>query len=101
MTRRWSKADRRPLRKFRADDNVGKPCPCLECQAAGVSDRPLRFIPANEFNNKPHWAHGIELKRWLEAYERAQDDMRALRDKLGLDPKKLAEGLERNARSGQ
>ena len=54
-----------------------------ECQAAGVSDRPLRFVPTlvgeeeeRAFNPQRqrvemvgHWAHGEELRRWYEARE--------------------------------
>ena len=58
-----------------------EPCTCLECQAAGVLDRPLRFVPTLEdgvdtraFNPRRnvvetvgHWAHGEELRRWYAA----------------------------------
>jgi hypothetical protein len=59
------------------------PCPCLDCQAAGVADRPLRFVPtledggeAKAFNARRnavevvgHWAHGEELRRWYAAHD--------------------------------
>jgi hypothetical protein len=81
-------------RTFTANDNVGKPCNCLECQAAGVTDKAIRFVPADEFHPKARWLHGSELKSWYEAYERAQTEMRAVRDKLGLDPKKLKAAVQ-------
>jgi hypothetical protein len=55
-----------------------EPCACLMCQAADVTDRPLRFVP-NAPGDDPerawnpdrarvevvgHWAHGDELRRW-------------------------------------
>lgn len=86
----------RERRAYRAGDNTGQPCNCLECQAAGVTDKPIRFVPADEFHQKAHWAHGEELRRWYEAYERAQREMRELRDKLGLDPKKLKQAVEQS-----
>jgi hypothetical protein len=58
----------------------GQPCACLECRHAGVTDKPLRFVP--EFNEDDtdrkvkcgerivtagHWAHGAELARWYQA----------------------------------
>jgi hypothetical protein len=54
------------------------PCGCLECQAAGVTDRPLRFVPntSDDAAYCPakaarvlagHWAHGEELARWYAA----------------------------------
>jgi hypothetical protein len=59
------------------------PCGCLLCQAAGVTDRPLRFVPTvvdgqeeRAFNPTRkvvevvgHWAHGEELRQWYETQE--------------------------------
>jgi len=81
---RWMGADeaREYLRaeSLHYEDN---PCDCLLCQAAHVTDKPLRFVP--EFladYNQPerafhpeknavviagHWAHGDELARWYTA----------------------------------
>jgi hypothetical protein len=58
------------------------PCGCVQCYAAGVTDRPLRFVPTElgpdeyerAFNLRTgkveivgHWAHGDELHRWYAA----------------------------------
>jgi hypothetical protein len=58
------------------------PCDCADCAAAGVTDRPLRFVPSTfdgdeierAFNGQRgqievvgHWAHGHELRRWYTA----------------------------------
>jgi len=58
------------------------PCGCLACQLAGVTARPLRFVPEFDHNDQPerafdntrhrvvvtgHWAHGDELARWYTA----------------------------------
>lgn len=62
-----------------ADD----PCTCRSCQAASVTDRPLRFVPddidgrleraidtvRNRIVVTGHWAHGDELARWYGAYD--------------------------------
>ncbi len=60
------------------------PCSCDACLAAGVSDRPLRFVPVpfaddtveqafNGRRNEPevvgHWAHGAELARWYAGHD--------------------------------
>jgi hypothetical protein len=59
-----------------------EPCSCLGCQLAGVTARPLRFVP--DFTDQDraelaydnvrrrivhtgHWAHGDELARWYTA----------------------------------
>jgi len=62
------------------------PCACLLCQAAHVTDKPLRFVPDfMDGQNQParafhpgknaavtagHWAHGEELVRWYAARDR-------------------------------
>jgi hypothetical protein len=57
------------------------PCGCLLCQSAGVTDRPIRFVPdevdgvldtaidteRNRIVVTGHWAHGDELARWYVA----------------------------------
>jgi hypothetical protein len=58
------------------------PCGCLSCQLAGVTPRPLRFVPDFTDDDRPeqafdsvrkrivqtgHWAHGDELARWYAA----------------------------------
>ncbi len=56
------------------------PCACAACRAAGVSDKPLRFVPEVEADGRDkkaligsrviitgHWAHGEELARWYVA----------------------------------
>ena len=66
--------------RLRYDDD---PCPCVDCVQAGVSDRPLRYVPtvfadteAKAFNSRRnklevvgHWAHGEELRSWYAARE--------------------------------
>ena len=51
------------------DDNVGEPCNCLDCQAAGVTAFPIVRVPGDEHNPKPHWLHGDPLRRWWQARE--------------------------------
>jgi hypothetical protein len=61
------------------------PCGCLACQAAGVTDRPLRYVPQFTHDDREerawcplhqklvvvgHWAHGDELARWYAARDR-------------------------------
>jgi hypothetical protein len=58
------------------------PCGCRDCFQAGVSDKPLRFVPdflADDTEARAyhptfgrvvttgHWAHGDELRRWYVA----------------------------------
>jgi hypothetical protein len=54
------------------------PCDCPACGAAGVSGKPLRFVPNDDgeraYNVQRrrleavgHWAHGAELARWYAA----------------------------------
>jgi hypothetical protein len=58
-----------------------EPCSCWDCQAAAVTDRPVRFVPddvngtfdraidtvRNRVVMTGHWAHGDELARWYVA----------------------------------
>jgi hypothetical protein len=58
-----------------------EPCWCVDCQDAGVTDRPVRFVPdevhgvldraidtvRNRIVITGHWAHGDELARWYVA----------------------------------
>jgi hypothetical protein len=61
-----------------------EPCACLACQAAGLTDRPLRFVPEFTADDREervwcdlkhamvtagHWAHGDELARWYAAHD--------------------------------
>jgi hypothetical protein len=82
--------DRRTMRVDEADELAraaalgyeDPPCVCLMCQAAAITDRPLRFVPSTfdgdelerAFNPRRgvveivgHWAHGDELARWYVA----------------------------------
>jgi hypothetical protein len=70
---------RRPIRPT---DNLGKPCRCLDCQEAGVTDRALVRVPPDDFCTRARWLHGHELRAWYEARDRSQADLRALREKL-------------------
>jgi hypothetical protein len=60
-------------------------CGCLDCQAAGVTDRPLRYVPDVTDDDREdtawcplqhklvvagHWAHGSELARYYAARDR-------------------------------
>jgi hypothetical protein len=57
-------------------------CCCADCEAAGVTHRPLRFVPiewadgtlehainprTNKLEIVGEWAHGMKLRRWYEA----------------------------------
>ena len=70
----WSRADR-----LRYQDAA---CSCGLCDAAAVTDRPLRFVPNFSADDRAdyvrhpdrqqpvvsgHWAHGDELARWYVA----------------------------------
>jgi hypothetical protein len=60
-----------------------EPCGCLECYEFGVQDVPRRFVPTvtggveeRAFHPRKnavvivgHWAHGAELRRWVDARE--------------------------------
>jgi hypothetical protein len=60
------------------------PCGCEDCRDAGVTDRPLRFVPdeghggldraldldRNRIVVTGHWVHGDELARWYVARDR-------------------------------
>ena len=67
-------------RSFIASDNIGKPCSCLECQAAGVTHLAIVCVPPDEFCSKARWLHGDELRRWYEAREEARTKFKALKD---------------------
>jgi hypothetical protein len=49
------------------DSNLGPPCRCLECQAAGITDRPIVRVPGDDLVAVPHWLHGEPLRRWWVA----------------------------------
>lgn len=80
-------------RTFIPTDNVGEPCNCLECQAAGVTHLPTRYVPPDEYSSKARWLHGEELKAWHAAHEKAKDDARRLFEEKGLDPKKMRDAM--------
>jgi hypothetical protein len=57
-----------------------RPCLCHACKTAGVSEKPLRFVPEFTEDDRDrkvklddrivtagHWAHGDELARWYQA----------------------------------
>ncbi|HWP69552.1 MAG TPA: hypothetical protein VNM36_00565 [Gemmatimonadaceae bacterium] len=83
-------ADRRTMRVDEADELAratalgyeDAPCACWQCQSAGISHRPIRYVPTEfgpdeleqAFNPRRgvveivgHWAHGEELARWYAA----------------------------------
>jgi hypothetical protein len=80
---RWMHADEADaLAQATARRYEDVPCGCVLCEAAGVTDRPLRFVPTERgeddheraFNPRTnrveivgHWAHGEELARWYLA----------------------------------
>jgi hypothetical protein len=79
---------RRAQRQMWSDE----PCDCLECQAAGVTHRFLRYVPEVDDEDRDvralldgnavtrgHWAHGEELRR----YYAARDAYFELKDKYG------------------
>jgi hypothetical protein len=79
----WLAAERRGWER--------SPCDCVLCLAAGVDDRPLRFVPELEDDGRDvrarigvrvitrgHWAHGEELARWYQARQAYVDTVRAL-----------------------
>lgn len=59
-----------------------QPCLCAECVRAGVDEKPLRFVPEFDGDDREvkafsplsqrlvtagHWAHGEELARWYDS----------------------------------
>lgn len=63
------------------------PCRCASCGQAGVSSRPLRYVPDDDERTfrlgerlviRGHWAHGAELARWYAAKEAFWAKARAL-----------------------
>lgn len=59
-----------------------QPCLCSECVRAGVDEKPLRFVPEFDGDDREvkafsplsqrlvtvgHWAHGEELMRWYDS----------------------------------
>ena len=74
----------RDARDYREAERIGfekDPCGCQSCLEAGVSEKPLRYVPevedgadrvmkdplGNRTITAGHWAHGWELHRWYEA----------------------------------
>lgn len=77
-----SEADALDYRRAESLKYDGPPCSCRSCVEAGVSERPLRFVPEQNPDGSDrkvrdvrgdrvvtagHWAHGQELARWYEA----------------------------------
>lgn len=60
-------------RTFIPSDNVGKPCNCLVCLAAGVSHLNTVRVPPDETHAEARWLHGQELKAWHAARDQARD----------------------------
>jgi hypothetical protein len=60
-------------------ENVGGPCDCLECQAAGATDLPIVKVPGDERLSTPHWLHGEPLKAWWAARQRFREAVRSSR----------------------
>lgn len=63
------------------------PCSCEACSTAGVTDKPLRFVPdvngvkaliGERDVTVGRWAHGAELARWYAAKNKFWSDMFAL-----------------------
>lgn len=75
--------------------NTRKPCNCLVCQSAGVTDLPVVLVPGDETNPKPHELHGEPLRAWYEARDRF---MRAARAAVGA-PGRHAAGFEELVRT--
>lgn len=48
-------------------DYIGPPCACPECTQAGVTHRETRRDPRSGA-----WLHGYALRRWYDAFDRAQ-----------------------------
>ncbi len=80
------------------------PCHCRDCEAAGVTDQPLRFVPEYTSDGRDrkallgdrivttgHWAHGDELKRWYAAKNKFWADMFAL---FGADGPKAKQRIK-------
>lgn len=80
--RRMTDADAREYRRAELLGYEDAPCSCALCQEAGVTERPIRFVPDADDNDRDikvedpignrevtegHWAHGAELRRWYEA----------------------------------
>lgn len=68
-------------------DNIGNPCDCLECQAAGVTHLQVVRVPADETHPRSYWLHGEPLRRWWDARNNVTAQLAALRQKFGLRPK--------------
>jgi len=97
----WARADRLGFED--------QPCLCSECVRAGVDEKPLRFVPdldgddrdikafnplRNHLVTSGHWAHGDELARWYEA--RATFYAQFI-ERFGANPSKLLRAVGREA----
>jgi len=75
-------------------------CECVLCGQAGVTHRPIRYVPDDDELKakigdrvilRGHWAHGQELKRWYAAKEAFWANVRRTVGKSG----RHASGFER------
>jgi hypothetical protein len=73
-------------RPFLPSDNLGRPCSCLECQAAEITDQPIVRVPPDEFFSRSRWLHGEELKRWYAAKAEVRSRFDTLQQKLAMPP---------------
>ena len=71
-------------KRFTIDDNLGAPCACLECQAAGVTHLRVVTVPPDEFVSAPHVLHGEALRRWWDARDRVRDGFKALAESKAM-----------------
>lgn len=72
------------------------PCGCDLCGKAGVSHRPIRYVPDADEPKfrlgevvvvRGHWAHGVELKRWYAAKDAFWSKVRATVGRSGRHAK--------------
>lgn len=78
------------------------PCGCFDCQHAGVSEKPLRFVP--EFTPEDtdrkvrdslkdrivtagHWAHGLELAGYYRSKAKFYTEFKAMVARHAMAPK--------------
>ena len=65
------------------------PCKCRECREAGVDDKPIRFVPYDDPEERGqlsesrvvlrgHYIHGEALARWYVAKDKFWREARAL-----------------------
>jgi hypothetical protein len=59
--------------------NIGAPCRCLDCQAAGVTHLCVVRVPGDHLISVEHWLHGEPLRAWYDARDRM---LREARERL-------------------